>query len=333
MKKFILKKILKKHDVIKSTMAQFNVSRQAVHQRLQKMTDDCEITVEKQGKHLVLGLVTAEKNWSMPLSKDLAEDVIYRQTIAPSIQHLPQNVLSIWHYGMTEMVNNAIDHSGGTELCLRMKQSAVHTELIIRDNGEGIFLKIQKAFHLAYPEEAILELAKGKLTTDPSQHTGEGIFFSSRMFDHFGIQSGTLSFSRSIDEPREQLEAHHQNTVPGTTITLSLLNDTPRQSKAIFDEYASELDDYAFNRTVVPVILAQYEGQDLISRSQAKRLTHRFEKFKYVVLDFTGVETLGQAFADELFRVFKNAHPEIELSYTHANDWVSRMIARAVSPH
>ncbi len=35
----------------------------------------------------------------------------------------------------------------------------------------------------------------------------------------------------------------------------------------------------------------------------------RFERFQTVVLDFTGVEEIGQDFADEVFRVFQRAHP------------------------
>jgi hypothetical protein len=52
------------------------------------------------------------------------------------------------------------------------------------------------------------------------------------------------------------------------------------------------------------VRLAKYGNDQLISRSQAKRLLARIELFKIVLFDFSGVETIGQAFADEIFRVF-----------------------------
>ena len=35
----------------------------------------------------------------------------------------------------------------------------------------------------------------------------------------------------------------------------------------------------------------------LVSRSQAKRLCHRFDNFEEVELDFDGVEEIGQGFA------------------------------------
>jgi hypothetical protein len=105
-------------------------------------------------------------------------------------------------------------------------------------------------------------------------------------------------------------------------------NHTARTPKKIFDQYASPDDDYGFNKTVVPVNLAQYGNDKLISRSQAKRVVSRLELFKTILFDFTGVPSIGQAFADEIFRVFANEHPTISLLSIHANSEVQRMIAR-----
>ncbi|HSI24132.1 MAG TPA: STAS-like domain-containing protein, partial [Methylotenera sp.] len=53
------------------------------------------------------------------------------------------------------------------------------------------------------------------------------------------------------------------------------------------------------------------------------------DRFKIVILDFKGVESIGQAFADEIFRVFANQHPEISLVEDNANQEVKKMISRA----
>jgi anti-anti-sigma regulatory factor len=53
------------------------------------------------------------------------------------------------------------------------------------------------------------------------------------------------------------------------------------------------------------------------------------DRFKVVVLDFTEVDTIGQAFADEIFRVFVTAHPAVEIVPVFTGPEVSRMIARA----
>jgi hypothetical protein len=80
-------------------------------------------------------------------------------------------------------------------------------------------------------------------------------------------------------------------------------------------------------RTTVSVRLMQHEGESLISRAQAKRLMNRFDRFLEVVLDFSGVDFIGQGFADEIFRVFANEHPATRLVPTHCTETVEKMIA------
>ena len=55
----------------------------------------------------------------------------------------------------------------------------------------------------------------------------------------------------------------------------------------------------------------------------------RVEKFREVMLDFEGVDTIGQAFADEIFRVFQTAHPDVEIVPMHAKPGIQGMITRA----
>jgi hypothetical protein len=198
---------------------------------------------------------------------------------------------------------------------------------LVSSNSEGIFLKIQRALDLHDPREAILELAKGKLTTDPQNHSGEGIFFTSRVMDLFEIESHHLRFSH---QPRAEDTIVEQNAdTPGTRVRMRLMNDSPVMLKDVFDAF-TDSEEYTFDKTVVPLRLAQHEGDKLVSRSQAKRVAHRFERFKRVELDFTGVEEIGQAFADELFRVFARAHPEIRITPVNTVPAVAQMIRRVV---
>jgi len=110
---------------------------------------------------------------------------------------------------------------------------------------------------------------------------------------------------------------------------MKLNNNTARTTKKVFDNFSDE--NYSFSKTVVPVRLAQYGHEKLISRSQAKRLLVRIDRFKVVIFDFDGVETIGQAFADEVFRVFRKHHPEVELHHVNACKDVEQMISRAES--
>lgn len=266
---------------------------------------------------------TAERSWPRA---GLREDVVWQEVFAPALADLPENVRDIWRYGVTEMVNNAIDHSGSASVHVGVRRNALHTDGWVADDGEGIFLKIQRALGLYDPRESILELAKGKLTTDPARHSGEGIFFTSRVFDGFDIRSGRLHYLHGSDEQDWLVE--RPADAPGTLVMMRLRNDSPRRTQAVFDEYAAP-EDYSFARTVVPVRLAQYEGEKLVSRSQAKRLCARFERFRQVVLDFEGVTEIGQAFADEVFRVFAQAHPGTALTANHMTTAVEQMVSRA----
>ena len=65
-----------------------------------------------------------------------------------------------------------------------------------------------------------------------------------------------------------------------------------------------------------------------MSRSQAKRLVARFEHFQKVILDFQDVTSIGQGFADQIFRVYQNEHPNVQLFVINATEDIKDMITR-----
>ena len=117
-----------------------------------------------------------ESRHEYEITPKLEEDRVWFEDIAPSLRELPRKVLDIWQYCVTEMVNNAIDHSDGKRIVVTVSQTAGNTRISLHDDGVGIFRKLQAALGLPQEREAILELAKGKLTTDPLRHSGQGIF-------------------------------------------------------------------------------------------------------------------------------------------------------------
>ena len=328
-RRFILSHVVKHPtDVSKLAAEHFGISRQAVNKHLQKLTMEGALSETGHTRNRSYKLASvAEWRKEYQISSGLAEDIVWSDDVRPPLGQLPENVMDIWHYGFTEMFNNAIDHSDGSLVIVRIRKTAISTEMVLLDNGVGIFKKIQDALHLLDERHAILELAKGKLTTDPKNHTGEGIFFTSRMFDCFDILSGgvffTHKFGNDMDWLLEMEQFRH-----GTSVWMEINNHSSRTEAKIFDRYSTG-DDYGFNKTVVPVKLAQYGQDKLISRSQAKRVLARVDLFKYIIFDFDGVKAIGQAFADEIFRVFASRHPEMILSVIKANSAVKRMIDRA----
>ena len=146
------------------------------------------------------------------------------------------------------------------------------------------------------------------------------------MFDSFDIISGGVYFTHKFNDEKDWIFENNE-FIEGTSVWMRIHNHTSRTDKKIFEKFMSG-DDFGFNKTIVPVRLAQYGSDKLISRSQAKRVLARIELFKIVVFDFKGVEFIGQAFADEIFRVFRQKHPEMELLTINTNAEVEKMIRR-----
>jgi anti-sigma regulatory factor (Ser/Thr protein kinase) len=330
-RQFILDNV-EKHprDVASLAAQEFSITRQAVNKHIQHLVEQKALIVRgstRSKSYQLHPLIEWTKTYG--LSNKLEEDVVWDSDIKSLVIELPDNVRDIWLYGFTEMLNNAIEHSSGKAVVIQLKKTAIDTQITIIDDGEGIFKKIQKALQLHDERHAVLELAKGKLTTDPDRHSGQGIFFTSRMFDRFAILSGNVYFSHEFNKAEDWI-LEGDGYQSGTTVFMKLNNNTSRTSKQIFDNFSSG-DDYAFTKTVVPVRLAQYGDEKLVSRSQAKRLLAGVDRFKVVVFDFSGVDAVGQAFADEVFRVFKKQHPEIQLMSLDASQDVAQMISRAQS--
>ncbi len=317
----------KGHGVGARLASEFGLSRQVANGYLQSLIRDGLIEAEGSTRARIYRLKMLLALDHSFLREGLQEDVVWREHFAPAVADLPENVRDIWHFAVTEMINNAIDHSGSPEVRVGLQKNALFTEAWVADNGEGIFLKIQRELKLFDPREAILELAKGKLTTAPQNHSGEGIFFTSRLVDAFDIQSGRLHFQH--DRRAFDMLTERPADAPGTLVMMRLVHDSPRSMQSVFDEFSDE-EDYSFDKTVVPIRLAQHEGEKLVSRSQAKRVAHRFERFKRVVLDFDGVAEIGQAFADELFRVFPAEHPNVRLTPINTSTAVANMVRRAL---
>ena len=315
-------------DMIAYVAQKLALSRQAVHKHVQRLVEEGVLSETGQTRNKSYQLVP-QMSWrkEYPLNGKISEGQVWRGDVTPVLGSLPENVMGIWQYGFTEMFNNAIDHAEGTSIVVSFSKTAASTRISLHDNGVGIFKKIQVALGLLDERHAVLELAKGKFTTDPKNHSGEGIFFASRMFDKFRILSGGVYFSHDFANAKDWILEQNDSS-RGTLVAMQLENHTARTTKKIFNKFTTG-DNYGFTKTFVPVKLTQYGDDNLVSRSQAKRLLTRIDRFKVVVFDFVGVTSIGQAFADEVFRVFANAHPDIEIVAVHAGSEVKRMISRA----
>jgi hypothetical protein len=304
----------------------FQISRRTASLWLAKLCKEGQLSASgSTRKSYVLG-ATFSLEFFVPIST-VDEHQLWVDKIEPFVGNLPPNVRGICHHGFTEMVNNAHDHSEGKRLWVSLKLTESSVRFVIDDDGVGIFRKIQNALHLPDPRLSLLELAKGKFTTDPKNHSGEGIFFTSRMFDDFAVFADGLIFSHQVGTKFDYL-FESELAMKGTMVAMEIDRKATRKSSDVFFQFAPP-DELSFDRTIVPMRMARIGDENLVSRSQAKRVIQRFDRFKYVDLDFTGVASIGQAFADEIFRVYSRAHPQVALSCSHATPEIQQMVVRA----
>lgn len=327
--KFILDNVENHPRDIAAVLAKkFGFSRQRAHRYLIREVENGNII--KTGHTRWTYYFLADGKYLRFIEKikpGIAEDRVWSKYVKPMILSYPENIYRICAYGFTEIFNNAIDHSKGTTILTEVEISNNTLKITIVDNGIGIFKKIQKALHLDSIKESILHLSKGKFTTDPINHTGEGIFFTSRMFDSFSILSSDIYYTFKNEDwffSPEKIADFKQ----GTFIEMIISLDSKKTPKAVFDQYADQ--EIGFGKTIVAVALSGDPNDPHLSRSQAKRLLMGLEKFNTIILDFKGVVSVGQAFVDEVFRVFKNEYPNITIHHVGANEEVEFMIKRGL---
>lgn len=234
---------------------------------------------------------------------------------------LKRNVEAIVHYAFTEMLNNAIEHSQADRAVVRLRLEPAGAVFEVRDRGIGVFHSICSKLGLEDEQAAMVELLKGKTTTLSERHTGEGIFFTSRVADSFVLRSHRIRLE--WNRIRDDVFVSQQRFLAGTQVGFLVERGTRRRLEDVFGEFAPAEYDYRFDKTRVLVKLFQAE---YVSRSEARRLVANLEKFREVVLDFRDVRAIGQGFADEIFRVFAVAHPGIKLSADNTNPVVEAML-------
>ena len=317
---YLLDKIDRQDNSIsKSVSETFEVNQNTIHTYINDLVEQNVIERIKRGQYK---LVRNEYQYILKRSNgDLDTDTFaYDSCLSKHVGNLPPNVQAIWSYSFSEMINNVMDHSFAENVQILIIQDYLKTMVVIADDGIGIFKKIRDFFGFDTMDEAICELFKGKLTTDSENHSGEGIFFSSKMMDDFIIFSGGKVFTNnkydnSITEDIPLLNGE------GTCVLMSLSNYTQKKPQEVFDLYADV--DGGFEKTKLP--MKNIFDASPVSRSQAKRICNRLEKFREVILDFEDMQWMGQGFAHQIFVIFAREHPEIKLIPINMNEDITKM--------
>ncbi|EKD43464.1 MAG: Regulatory protein [uncultured bacterium] len=262
------------------------------------------------------------------VNKNLSEEDVLKRAKDESgvLLGLKNNVSEILNYTFLEMVNNAIEHSGSETVVVELGKGEGIITFMIADSGVGIFNNIKNKFNLPDILSAIQFLLKGKQTTMPDSHTGQGIFFSSKMADSFMIISSGKKIRFFNTNDLDDVFIENIKDEPGTQIHFIISLNSNRSEQEIFEKFTNQ-DTFEFSKT--HILIKLYEiSKNPLSRSEARRVMIGLNSFKEIVLDFKDVESVGQGFADEIFRVWQNSHPDIKISYVNAVENVEFMIKR-----
>jgi len=318
-------------DIARVTAKHFGITAQSARNHLTALVDQGVLEPPGKTRAREYKLKAISKLDKVYQTDGLMEDIPWMQDFKPLVDTAPSNVVTIVGLAFTEMLNNAIDHSGSGDVFVTLVYTAATITCRISDSGVGIFKKVKQEKGLIDERHAILELEKGRLTTSPENHTGFGIYFTSRMVDIFSMGSGSLFFMHFQRDSDWLIEVDHES-FNGTFVEFTIAINQTRTATEVYDMYCPADEDglTTFSTTHVPLSLAKYGSEQLVSRSQAKRVLVRFDEFKEVLLDFSGVDMVGQGFADQIFRVFANENPSIKLRAINANEAVSKMIRLAV---
>ncbi|PIR07974.1 histidine kinase [Candidatus Gottesmanbacteria bacterium CG11_big_fil_rev_8_21_14_0_20_37_11] len=334
----ILKFALKKNSITTAEIAQKlgDISRQAANRHLRNLVKKGLLVKRGHtiGSYYILAkkaaLLPSDKVKTRLLRQDLEEHKVFTalRDQAPFIRELKDNVNSILFYAFSEMLNNAIEHSKSKWVEVEINRDTINLRFIISDFGIGVFRNVLHTRHLKSELEAIQDLLKGKTTTAPHSHSGEGIFFTSKVADIFILDS--FGFRLRVDNLINDVFIEKpENINRGTRVEFSITLDSKRHLNDVFSRFVVDPKEPGFNKTEIKVRLFVV-GSVYISRSQARRILSGLEKYESIVFDFDKVTTVGQAFADEIFRVFKNSHPKIHLEAINMVEPVKFMVDRAL---
>lgn len=320
----------------------FAVSRQRAHQILSSLV--AEGVLEKIGKtrgafYVSMGGAMAypehaDQHYALTFErKDASEDRILQKIEKEfsALRKLPENITRIFRFAFLELLNNALEHSASNNVRVVLGISKSHLRFTIADSGVGVFRKVAAYRHLSSEHDAAQDLLKGKITTDPVLHTGQGIFFASKLADRFKLQSFTLELLVD-NQVNDIFLLHLAREVIGTTVLFEIALDSARETREIFARFTNltEDSDHGFDGTEVKVHLYQIGGY-FLSRTEARRILSGLEKFRVVTLDFDRISTVGQGFADEIFRVFLHSFPGTKIISINTNEEVKFMINRAIA--
>lgn len=127
----------------------------------------------------------------------------------------------------------------------------------------------------------------------------------------------------TFDNNHEDIFVTDSTPLIGTRVDFQISTAATKKIAQVFNNFAG--NEFTFDKTEIIVDFYKMKTQ-FVSRSQARQIFSGLDKFKTIILDFKKIETIGQGFADEVFRVWKDNNPKKNIEIRNANENVQFMI-------
>ena len=324
-KQFILQNLTQhQKDIIKATIRQFGLSRQAILKHMHTLIQEDKVVAHGKTRDRYYELMPlVNYSQSIDISNGFRPDKLIQDQIRPKLKHLPTNIREICEFSLSALFNNVLDHANGTHLSYKIYVTEDEVHLLINDNGVGLFYKINDAQNLKGNHLSAIEVAKGRVTSDPINHAGEELMTVLHLFDTGIIEATGLCLT--FINKTSDWTISESSQLKGTKIHLKIETNTKRTCQEVFQRI--------FNREKqsvrIPVKLARANGEQLNSRIQAQSLVHNIKDLDEIQFDFRQIDLIGPAFADELLRRTKEKNKNISVSWINTTGTINMLMSRA----
>src|SRR4030095_5437005 len=246
--------------------AALRVSSATAHRLLQALGLSGVLERREKGRAARYGLRTLRRRFRLEgLDEHRAWSDIAARIAA--IRPLDPGATTSLAYAVSEMLNNAVDHSGGRTVTVTVSFAQRGTTVVtVQDDGVGVFRRVGEDFGYATPEDAIVQLEKGKLTSDPERHSGEGLFFTSKAVTRFRLESQGTAWV--VDNAIPDSGIGSSNVRRGTRVVLEIERGHVPRLADVFAAY-TDPQSLRFLRTRTTIRLAAF-GTALRACSAAK---------------------------------------------------------------
>lgn len=327
-KTFILQNIAKhRKNIVQEVIGRFGISRQAVNKHMNRLISDNKVMAYGVTKGRYYELVP-EVNYSKTINFDKKQDpeLIFNKFIKPQIQILKNNLYDIFQFSICALLTNIQDYSNARTVYFKLFISHKKVHFIISDNGIGIFEDIKNKQNLYNERLAALELAKGSISSEPQNRSGEEVKLICNLFDTITIDSSGQSLS--FNKKNEKWLINDSLQSKGTRIHLTIDTFRKRTCKEVFERYFSSEN----SKVRIPVNLADISQQNIVnSKSYVSYVLRNINNYNKVEFDFSQVNLIGPTFANELVRKTRESNLFAEIEWVNTNKTINLIMSNALA--